>query len=99
MAFIEQLYPSDDEMLWSELKELDEEGSIFVLAHGQSIDDIIHLISLGQVSEVEKLIETGKIYRPSLSQVRDWNIADQQLFKFLFIDPYIIIQEFNPKIQ
>lgn len=97
--FIEQLYPSDEEVLWNELRNFVDEGAIFTLAPGQNLDHILYLISNNEIGEVEGLIEAGKIKRPSAGQIKDWEESQCQLFKYLIIEPYIIIQEFSPPLH
>lgn len=97
--FLEQLYPSDEEILWSELRNYVEEGAIFVLGPGQNLDHIIYLINNNEIGQVEKLIEDEKIRRPSAGQIHDWEQSEDQLFKYLIIEPYIIIQEFSPPLH
>ena len=97
--FIEQLYPSDEVILWKELRNYADEESIFILAPGQDIEEIIYLISKNEIGKVEKLIELRKISKPTIDQLAQWSKSPTQLFKFLLVDPYVIIQEFSPQLH
>jgi hypothetical protein len=97
--FIEQLYPSDEVILWGELRNYADEESIFILGPGQDIEEVIHLISKNDIGKIEKLIELKKISKPTVDQMAKWSRSPSQLFKFLLVDPYVIIQEFSPQLH
>ena len=88
----ERLTRQLDDVPWSGLREHAARDGIIILA--QELDMVETGVALAEdrFHWVNEQISAGKISKPSKSQLADYEKNQEQLFRFLIVQPFVLIQ-------
>ena len=92
----EELALSVDEAAWSLLRAHLERGGLILVDDNLDLVDAAVKVASNDTAPIEEWINTGKIGKPSETQIRSWDEDTQKKFSMLIISPYVLIQERLP---
>jgi hypothetical protein len=67
-------------------------GALLVLSGEHDLLAVAEAIARDDSDTVSLLLESGRLVRPSLSDVADWCVDEAQRLQFLIIQPFVIAQ-------
>jgi hypothetical protein len=88
----EELTLSVDMARWDWLRSHLERGGLVVVAPDLDLVAAGFSITSNDIAAVNAWIETGRITKPSATQVFDWDADPDTPFRFLIASPYVLIQ-------
>ena len=92
----EELALSVDEADWSCLRAHLGRGGLILVADSLDLVDTAVRVASDDTAHIEEWIHTGKIGKPSETQIQAWNEDIQKKFTMLIVSPYVLIQERLP---
>jgi hypothetical protein len=80
--------------LWQDLKIHSVERDAVILV-AQDLDLVIaaEKVAKDEVKSVQGWIQSGRFARPSVTQLESWEAMPQKSFRFVIVQPYVLIQE------
>lgn len=88
-----ELRASLDEAEWQWLLPHAQRDSLIVVSTGLDLVDVGVAIASDDVSSVQRWIGEEMIYKPSVSQIADWQANKTKRFNALIVQPYVLVQE------
>lgn len=82
-----------DEAEWNWLIPHVQRNAVVVVATQLNLLDVGVAIATDNVSSVQHWIGEQLIYKPSLTQVSEWNGNRTKRFNTLIVQPYVLVQE------
>ena len=95
----EELTLSVDMARWGWLRPHLERGGLVVVSPDLDLVAAGFSITSDDTAAVNAWIEAGKVYKPSATQVFDWDADPDIPFRFLIASPYVLIQPLSPLIS
>jgi len=92
----EELALQVDVAEWSWLRAHLERGGVIVVAPELEIAEVGERIARDDTATVGAWIESGKLAKPSESQIAAWDADSSARFNTLIISPYILMKEQRP---
>lgn len=89
----EELALTIDEAEWQWLRPHLERGTLILVAPGLELAEAGYRIAEDNTPMVTQWIQSGKLGRPSPSQVEEWNAVPTRRFQMLIVSPYILLKE------
>jgi len=89
----EELALQVDVAEWSWLRAHLERGGVIVVDRDLDIAEVGERIARDDTAAVGAWIETGKLFKPSDSQIAAWDDDKSARFSTLIISPYILMKE------
>lgn len=80
---------------WSDLAPHEKRGAVIVVTQELSLLDVAVEVALDRTSNVEKWLGQGKISRPDKALLSRWDRTPDKPFRFLIVQPYVLIQELS----
>ena len=77
---------------WSWLAPHHARGALIVVAQDLDLAEVGFKISRDEVAEVSQWLKAGALARPTSAQSEAWDQNPQQRFRFLIVQPYVLIQ-------
>jgi hypothetical protein len=78
---------------WNALAPHHQRGALFVLADEVELRDAAEAIAEDRKAEVEALVASGRLRRPTPEEVERWAAAPEAHgFRFAIVQPYIVAQ-------
>jgi hypothetical protein len=78
---------------WEDLKEHASRGAVFLVSQDLDLLHVAEKVATDDVSSVSGWLQAGSLIRPSSEQVKSWESAPSKSFKFIILQPYVLIQE------
>ena len=82
-----------DEAEWNWLIPHVKRDAVVIVAQQLDILDVGEAIACDRVSAVQHWISEDLIYKPSPTQLSDWNSELNKRFNTLIVQPYVLVQE------
>ena len=96
----EEMAQTVDEAMWDWLCPHLERDVLILVSPEVELVDAGQALARNEVSFIQKLIDTGRLGKPSASQISAWdNHRHDQKFLILIVAPYILIQEIPLLVQ
>jgi len=92
----EELRLTIDEAEWSWLHAHLERGGLILVSDSIDLSDAALMIAQDNTPVITEWVNTGKLGKPTLSQVNQWNADKQKKFSMLIVSPFVLIQEKLP---
>lgn len=92
----EELALSIDEAEWSWLRAHLERGGLILVNDTLDLVDAAVKVVSDDTAPIEEWIQSGKIGKPTESQIHTWDADKQKKFTMLIASPYVLIQERLP---
>lgn len=89
----EELALSVDEVEWSCLRAHLQRGGLILIAETLDLVEVAIKVAGNETDPIEEWIVTGKISKPSETQIQTWNEDTFKKFTMLIVSPYVLIQE------
>ena len=77
---------------WAWLAPHHARGALIVVAQELDLVDVGVKVSMDAVAEVSEWLSKGALARPTAEQAEAWDDEPQRQFKFLIVQPYVLIQ-------
>jgi len=87
------LAESLDEAEWEWLIPHVRRDAVVVVAEQMDLLDVGVAIASDNVTSVQQWIDQQLIYKPSATQLSDWNSDRNKRFNTLIVQPYVLVQE------
>jgi hypothetical protein len=78
---------------WDDLKDHAERGAVFVVSQDLDLLHVAEKVATDDASAVGAWIEGGSLIRPSEEQLKSWESVPSKSFRFIILQPYVLIQE------
>jgi hypothetical protein len=92
----EELAMRIDEAEWSWLRAHLERGGVILVDDNIDLADAALRVAEDDAETIEQWITSGRIGKPSESQIHAWDTDKHKKFAMLIISPYVLIQEKSP---
>lgn len=80
--------------LWEDLKAHSvERDAVIIVAQDIDLVFAAEKVASDDVKAVQSWIQSGRFTRPSQQQLEIWSEMPQKTFRFLIVQPYVLIQE------
>ncbi|NVN91480.1 MAG: DUF2288 domain-containing protein [Desulfuromonadales bacterium] len=92
----EELGLSIGEAAWSWLKPHLERGGLILVDDSLDLAETALKVASENTETIQQLVDEGKLGKPNLSQLRQWDADTHKRFAILIVSPYVLIQERMP---
>lgn len=92
----EELGLSIGEAEWSWLKPHLDRGGLILVDDSLDLADTALKVASDNTESIQQLVDEGKLGKPNLSQLRQWDADMHKRFAILVVSPYVLIQERMP---
>lgn len=89
----EDLALAIDEAEWYWLRAHLGRGGLILVDDGLDLAEAAHKVLKDDTDSIEQWILSGRIGKPSESQILHWNNENRKKFAMLIVSPYVLIQE------
>lgn len=89
----EELALAIDEAEWSWLRAHLGRGGLILVDDSLDLAEAAHKVAGDQTDVIEQWVNSGKIGKPSESQMKQWDSENHKKFAMLIVSPYVLIQE------
>ncbi len=89
----EELALTIDEAEWQWLRPHLERGTLILVAPDLDLAEAGYRIAEDNTPMVTQWIQSGKLGKPTTSQIETWNAAPSRRFQMLIVSPYILLKE------
>jgi hypothetical protein len=96
IASREELALSIDEAEWDWLRAHLERGGLILVDDNINLADAALKVASDDVDTIEDWVSTGKLGKPTESQIHAWDKEKHKKFAMLIVSPYVLIQEKMP---
>ncbi len=79
--------------LWIDLKDHAERNAIFLVSQDLDLLDVAESVASDNVEIVSEWVRSGQLVRPTPAQTSTWEKESGKAFRFLILQPHILIQE------
>ena len=95
----EELTLSVDMARWDWLRPHLERGALVVVSPDLDLVAAGFSIACDDTAAVYAWVETGRIAKPSATQIFDWDADPDTPFRFVIASPYVLIQPLSPLVS
>lgn len=95
----EELKLNVDMAQWGWLRPHLERGGLVVVASDLDLVEAGFSISGDDTVAVSAWIQSGRVTKPSATQVFDWDAEPETPFRVLIASPYVLIQPLSPLVS
>ena len=95
----DELTPSVDMARWDWLRPHLERGRLVVVSPELDLVAAGFSIAGDDSDAVSAWIATGRIAKPSATQIFDWDAEPDTPFRYLVVAPYVLIQPLSPLVS
>ena len=95
----EELALLADEVEWSCLRAHLKRGGLIVVAAGLDLLNVAISVAADDSSSIVHWISEGKLAKPSVAQILEWDADSSKLFTMLIASPYVLIQDLPTTFQ
>jgi len=81
------------EALWTDLKDHAQRNAVFILSTELDLLEAAQKMIEDDAVTVAKYVQTGRIARPTPELMKLWDASKHKSFRFVIIQPYVMIQE------
>lgn len=92
----EELALAIDEAEWSWLRAHLERGGLILVDDNLDLADAALKVAGDDADTIEQWIISGRIGKPSATQIQHWDAEKHKRFAMLIVTPYVLIQEKTP---
>jgi hypothetical protein len=92
----EDLALAIDEAEWSWLRAHLSRGGLILVDDSLDLADAAHKVACDEAKVIEQWVISGRIGKPSESQMHSWDSENHKKFAMLIVSPYVLIQEKTP---
>lgn len=92
----EDLALAVDEAEWSWLRAHLGRGGLILVDDSLDLAEAAHKVATDEADIVAQWVNSGKIGKPSESQMDHWDTVINKKFAMLIVSPYVLIQEKTP---
>ena len=92
----EELALSITEAEWGWLRAHLERGRIIIVDDSLDLVDTAFKVATDNAGAVQNLIDSGKLNKPDMTQIRAWDEDKQKCFSMLIVSPFVLVQEKTP---
>ncbi|OGR27562.1 MAG: hypothetical protein A2X83_00640 [Desulfuromonadales bacterium GWD2_54_10] len=85
-----------DEAEWSWLRAHLGRGGLILVDDSLDLAEAAHKVAGDEADLIEQWVRSGKLGRPSESQMNHWDNENHKKFAMLIVSPYVLIQEKTP---
>ena len=89
---VKQLRDSVEEGEWSWLAPHHARGALVIVSQELDLAEVGVAISRDSVAEVGAWLQQGSLAKPTPQQAESWDAMPTQKFRFLIVQPYVLIQ-------
>jgi len=89
----EELALNIDEAQWQWLKPHLERGALITVAAALDLAEAGERIAADDAESLTAWISAGKVGRPTLEEIEEWDKSPRKKFLTLIISPFVLIQE------
>jgi hypothetical protein len=89
----EELALAVDLTEWGSLKAHLQRDGLIVVAGELDLTEAGFHVAADNPAAIKGWIDAGKLAKPSIEQIAEWNAVKGKKFRMLIISPYILIQE------
>lgn len=80
--------------LWNDLKvHCLERDAVILVAQDLDLVTAAEKVAVDDVKSVQSWIQSGRFHRPTVEQIEGWNELQKKAFRFVIVQPYVLIQE------
>ena len=95
----EELSLTVDTAQWGWLRPHLERGGIIVVSPDLDLVEAGFGISSDDTDMVSEWIDTGRVAKPSATQIFDWDAEPDTPFRILIASPYVLVQPLSPLVS
>jgi hypothetical protein len=95
----EELSLTVDTAQWGWLRPHLERGGIIVVSPDLDLVEAGFGISSNDTTMVSEWIDTGRVAKPSATQIFDWDAEPDTPFRILIASPYVLVQPLSPLVS
>jgi hypothetical protein len=77
---------------WDALADHYKRGAILVVKEGEDLAKVGMCIADDRVDQIKKWLSAGILSGPDDMQVKLWKTAQEIAFKFIIVQPYVLVQ-------
>ncbi|MBU6375969.1 MAG: DUF2288 family protein [Bdellovibrionales bacterium] len=77
---------------WHWIAPHQERGAVIVVSQDLDLAEVGVKVSVDSVPEVSEWVKKGDLARPTEKQLEEWNETPGRHFRFLIVQPYVLIQ-------
>lgn len=92
-----ELQDSLDEAPWEWLKPHLDRGTLLNVGFNMDLVDVAFRIAKDDVDYIRKLMNGNFLRRPTPVQIEKWDKTPEKKFRFIIVQPYVLIQEILEK--
>lgn len=92
----EELALAIDEAEWIWLRAHLGRGGLILVDDCLDLAEAAHKVASDESDVIEQWVISGKIGKPSESQMQHWDTENHKKFAMLIVSPYVLIQEKTP---
>jgi hypothetical protein len=96
MTTKEELALTIDETEWGWLRAHLERGGLILVDDSLDLAEAALKVAADDIDVIEQWVSSGKLGKPSETQILHWNEEKQKKFAMLIVSPYVLIQERLP---
>jgi hypothetical protein len=96
MTTKEELALTIDETEWGWLRAHLERGGLILVDDSLDLAEAALKVAADDIDVKEQWVSSGKLGKPSETQILHWNEEKQKKFAMLIVSPYVLIQERLP---
>ncbi len=78
---------------WTMLSEHNERGAVVIVHPDIDLVEVAVEVAQDNVTSVQGWLDSGMIFKPEESQVQAFNTQPERQFKFIIVQPYVLVQE------
>ena len=78
---------------WSDLREHADRNAVFLLAPELDMLEVGYALAINNVDLVTGWLTNHTITRPTLPQMQSWKSESGKAFKFVIVQPHVLIQD------
>lgn len=91
------LKESIDNAQWEWLKPHLQRGTLLLIAFNLDLAEVAYRISQDDTEYIRKLMNGNFIKRPSDEHIEKWDKTPEREFRFIIVQPYVLMQEIMVK--
>lgn len=92
-----ELRESIDNAKWEWLKPHLQRGTLLLIAFNLDLAEVAYRISQDDTDYIRKLMNGNFLKRPSEEQIHKWDQTPEREFRFIIVQPYVLMQEIMTK--
>lgn len=93
MATREELTQQIDVAEWGWLRAHLERGGLIMVSPDLDLVETALVLAANETDKVQAWIDAGKLAKPSITQIQNWDQDQGKRFKTLIVSPFVLVQE------